>query len=296
MKALFLVFTGTGNTLRVCIGLLTRWREMGNEGDLALIRKGSECPDPRGYDTVIVGYPVHAFNAPAPVLKFLKKLPVGEQKPVYLVRTSGEPLKLNDASGITPRRILKKRGYTVRGEFHYVMPYNIIFRHSEEMATRMWRDAEILMDRDVKTIAAGEGEIKRVNAFRRMVAFTLRIEHTAMPCIGKTFKVKKKHCIGCGVCEKLCPQGNIRMKDDKPKFGGHCVGCMACAFACPMDAVRISLLNGWRVNGKYEFNAAPATDEEVCKYCRKAYLKYFRATEMLAAADAGTDKASEVKE
>ena len=291
MRALFLVFTGTGNTLRVCDGLLGRLRELGHEGELSLIRKDSACPDPSGYDLVIVGYPVHAFNAPASVLKFLKKLPKGEQKSVYLVRTSGEPLKLNHASGITPRRILKKRGYKVCGEFHYVMPYNIIFRHSEEMASRMWRDAEILMDRDAKTISAGTGELKRVNALRRMVAFTLRIEHTAMPCIGKTFKAKKKLCIGCGVCAKLCPQGNIRMKNGRPKFGGHCVGCMACSFGCPKDAVRISLLNAWRVNGRYGFDAAPATDSEVCKYCRKAYLKYFRETEALAPVDA-----AEVKE
>ena len=289
MRALFLVFTGTGNTLRVCNGLLARWQDLGHEGELVLIRKDSGYPDPHAFDLIVVGYPVHAFNAPASVLKFLKKLPNGVQKPVYLVRTSGEPLKLNEASGITPRRILKKRGYTVRGEFHYVMPYNIIFRHSEEMAARMWKDAELLMDRDVKTLAAGEGEIKRVNGLRRLVAFTLRIEHPAMPCIGRTFKAKKKLCIGCGVCAKLCPQGNIRMKNGRPKFGGHCVGCMACSFGCPKDAVRISLLNAWRVNGRYGFDATPATDEEVCRYCRKAYLKYFRETEVLVPENADTE-------
>ena len=282
MRAIFYVFSGTGNTRRVCDGLLARWQSLGNEGELVMIRKESEYPDPSGYDIVIVGYPVHAFNAPASVLKFLKKLPKGDKKPAYLVRTSGEPLKLNDASGITPRRILKKRGYQVRGEFHYVMPYNIIFRHPEKMASRMWRDAELLMDGDIKMIEAGAGARKRVNGLRRMVAFTLRIEHTAMPCIGKTFRAKKKTCVGCGACVKLCPQGNIRMKNGRPKFGGHCVGCMACAFGCPKDAVRISLLNAWRVNGNYGFDETPATDDEVCRYCRKAYLRYFREAEALA--------------
>ena len=282
MRAIFYVFSGTGNTRRVCDALLERWRALGHDGELVMIRRGSEYPDPREFDCVIVGYPVHAFNAPSSVLKFLKKLPRSEKKiPVHLVRTSGEPLKLNDASGVAPRRILKRRGYTVCGEFHYVMPYNIIFRHSEAMASRMWQDAELMLDGDVRAIASGTGECKSVNAFKRLVAFTLRIEHPAMPIIGKTFRATKT-CVGCGACEKLCPQRNIRMVNGKPKFGMHCVGCMACSFGCPKDALRISVLNGWRVNGRYSFTAAPATDGEVCKYCRKAYLKYFREAEALA--------------
>ena len=54
---------------------------------------------------------------------------------------------------------------------------------------------------------------------------------------------------------------------------------MACAFSCPEDAVKISVLNAWRVNGQYSFDGAPAEDAEVGRYCRKMYLRYFHESE-----------------
>ena len=283
MRAIFYVFSGTGNTRKVSEAFIERWRARGHEADLAMIRKNGEYPDPSGYDVVVVGYPVHAFNAPTTVLKFLKKLPVGgdkkNPKPAYLLRTSGEPLKLNNASGIMPKRILKKRGYRVLDEFRYVMPYNIIFRHSDKMVARMWKDANLRLDKDAGTMSEASGQNMVMDPLKRLVSFVLRIEHSAMPVIGRTFKAKKKLCVGCGICEKVCPQGNIKIVKGKPKFGGSCVGCMGCAFACPKDAIRTSVLNSWRVNGAYSFDGEPAKDEEICRYCRRAYLRYFHETE-----------------
>lgn len=131
MKIGMYVFSGTGNTLRVCTRLANELKKFGHETQLTSIKKDRKTPVSTNYDCLIIGYPVHAFNAPAPVLKFLKSLPQATREiSVYLVRTSGEPLKLNDAAGITPKNILIKRGYQALGEFSYVMPYNIIFRHS----------------------------------------------------------------------------------------------------------------------------------------------------------------------
>lgn len=278
MKALFCVFSGTGNTLKVSEKLAEELHSWGVDTDVYNIKACAELPEISGYEMLLIGYPVHAFNPPASVIGFLKKLPQAENMPAYIVRTSGEPLKLNDASGITPRRILKKRGYAVRGEFSCVMPYNIIFRHSDKMAARMWRAAELRIKKAAVEIAKGEGEIAKVNLFRRFVAFVLRIEHTAMPFIGRRFRVTE-NCVGCGICAGKCPQNNIKMENGKPKFCKSCVGCMGCSFVCPKDAIKIAILNKWRVNGKYSFDGDSATDDELCDYCKKAYLKYFHESE-----------------
>lgn len=280
MKAGFYAFTGTGNTRRVCNMLAEELKAFGAETQINLVRAGAQLPSPAEYDALVVAFPVHAFNAPTAMLDFLKAMPActGGEHPVWIVRVSGEPLGLNHAAGILPKRILSKKGYTVKGEFAYVMPYNIIFRHSDGMAARMKQDALLLAQRDAQTIFRGEGKLYWNGPFRRAVSFVLRIEHTAMPIMGKHFKVHND-CTGCGACEKVCPQGNIRVENGKPVFGKSCVGCMACAFSCPQDAVRTSLLNGWRVNGAYAFDGAPAKDEEVGRYCRKAYLKYFHEAE-----------------
>ncbi len=279
MRTLLAVFSGTGNTKRVAERMAEEIRKQGHAAEVVLIRKETPMPAIGEYDMLILGYPVHAFNAPKAVLKFIKTLPKTEQMPVYLLRTSGEPSKLNDASGISPRRILKRRGYAVKGEFVYVMPYNIIFRHSDGMAARMWQAVELRIPRDTKAILEGAENLKHVGPVRRAAAFAVRIEHPAMPILGKTFHASKKKCVGCGACVSLCPRGNIHMKKGRPHFGMHCVGCMACAFGCPEDAVKISLLNAWRVNGQYSFDGTPAEDEEVGRYCRKMYLRYFHESE-----------------
>ena len=153
MKIVCCCFSGTGNTKHACEALLSELEKRGHMTSFCPIRADADRPETDGCDCLIVGYPVHGFNAPKPVLKFLKSLKKTKNAtPCYLLRTSGEPLRLNDASGITPRRILKKKGYRVLGEFHYVLPYNIIFRHSDGMASRMELD---LMRRPLRTESEG---------------------------------------------------------------------------------------------------------------------------------------------
>lgn len=278
MKVLLCIFSGTGNTLKVGKKLAEELEGYGCETDIYRICADSPMPSIESYDVLIVGYPVHAFNTPTIALDFLKKLPLASGKNTYIIRTSGEPLRLNDASSITPRRILAKRNYKVLGEFSYVMPYNIIFRHSDGMVARMWRSAQLRIKQNAADIAVLKENKQRVGPFKRAVSFTLRIEHSAMPFIGKRFKAGDR-CKGCGVCSSLCPKANIKIENGKPKFGKQCIGCMACAFGCPVDAIKISLLNGWRVNGKYSFDGVPAEDDEVCSYCRRSYLRYFHESE-----------------
>lgn len=75
---------------------------------------------------------------------------------------------------------------------------------------------------------------------------------------------------------KNCPEENVKIVDGKFVFGGDCACCVRCSFNCPKDAFDIALLNGWRVNGKYNFeNAAALPSGRHERYCRKSYEKYF---------------------
>ena len=44
-------------------------------------------------------------------------------------------------------------------------------------------------------------------------------------------------CIGCGLCETLCPLKNIQIKDCHPVWGKDCTHCMACIARCPKEAI-----------------------------------------------------------
>lgn len=281
MRAVFNVFSGTGNTHKICRAIMREWQNCGAECKYVNIEKDCEVRDPNEFDRIVIGYPVHAFNAPQIVFDFIKRLPeCSGTRLVYLVKTSGEPLKFNDGSCAHVYDMLKRKGYTVAGEYHYVMPYNMIFRHSDGMAARMWQAAERRIPVEAAEMFAGKVTPLRNGPLKRVVPFIFRIEHPAMPLIGRGYSVTEA-CTGCGMCARGCPQKNITMAGGRPVFGKHCIGCVKCSFYCPVGAIEIGILNGWRVNGEYDFSGEPAKDDEVCRYCRKSYLKYFKEAEKL---------------
>lgn len=44
-------------------------------------------------------------------------------------------------------------------------------------------------------------------------------------------------CVGCGLCAKTCPLGNIKIVDKKPVWGDNCTHCVSCINRCPKKAI-----------------------------------------------------------
>lgn len=44
-------------------------------------------------------------------------------------------------------------------------------------------------------------------------------------------------CIGCAICERVCPRGCYTIEGDHAKAQGMCEQCLACAQACPQLAI-----------------------------------------------------------
>ncbi|MDE6550854.1 MAG: EFR1 family ferrodoxin [Clostridia bacterium] len=276
MKIGIYVFSATGNTARVCKLFQERLLQGGAEVAWHNIEDSySEDVAPDKYDTLILAYPVHGFNAPTIVTEFAKKLPKLKGKGYYIVKSSGEPAKANRASSAQLNGILKSKGYDMLDEFHYVMPYNMIFRHDQYMVNKMWSRALEAADIDAARILEGKrGEIKQ-HIRHRFISKVFRIEHGGMRIIGRHYKVDTDKCVKCMKCVKACPMGNIKYENGKFVFGKKCLGCARCSFNCPVDAFNISLLNGWKVNGAYDFSLKEQPDGKLCKWCNKSYKRYF---------------------
>lgn len=289
MRALVCWFSGTGNTKKIVDEYAAVFDEKGVDYTLCNIEKG-EYFDFADYDMFGIAYPVWGFNAPGIVLDYVKGFSrQKEQKPTFILKTSGEALALNNASSDKLKSLLKKRGFTVTNEYHYLMPYNIIFRHTDGMAHRMWAAVKKTLPVDCAALLGGKHELIKSVPFGRTITAVLRIQQWGGRFNGKRYKVTGD-CVHCDKCVKSCPVGNITDEGGEMKFGKKCLMCMRCAFECPKDAIRIGLFDGWRVNGAYFFDKpyeegenAVGTDKKHSNYCRKSYEKYFARCEEKAA-------------
>ncbi len=284
MKILICYFSGTGNTRRV-VNKFAETMKTEHEVEVhkiedILYKEGYAKPDYCSFDMLGIGYPVHAFNAPSIVIDFLRTLPkLKEKKPAFIVNTSGEPLKLNNISSLKSKSILKRHGFNVTNEYHYCMPYNIIFRHTDDMAYRMWNYAEGIIPLDCKELLAGKEHKLGYVFMGRPMAGIFRVEHWGGRFNGKHYKVNDK-CINCQMCVKICPTNNIKIENGQFKFGKNCLMCMRCAHLCSQNAIKIGWFDKWKVNGPYNFQKPTEEEENRHKnYCKKAYKRYFAECE-----------------
>ena len=277
------VFSGTGNTLKCAEYMKEKLTALGEECALTRVENGEERLEVLP-NTLVIGYPIHGFNMSYNMMNFVKGLPSlkGETRDsavkVYFLKSSGEPLHANDNSSRAAESILRRKGYDVKGEFHYVMPYNMIFRHTDAFAAKMYVAAKKRIDKDAEIVFRGEERRIRRGFVSKLMSGLCKIVRSGMRLSGRFFKVDGGKCLQCGQCARNCPVQNIKIEDGKFSFGKKCIGCMRCSFLCPTDAFRIGLMDFMRVNGKYDFSADP-NEAEICSYCRKAYERYFRETD-----------------
>ena len=263
-------FSGTGNTLKVAESLKNELILLGQQVSLIDI---ASTKDIIQNDTMVIAYPVYGFNPPKNVIDFVRALPNGSQK-VYFLKTSGEPLHLNDASSLALIKMLERKGYIICGEYHYIMPYNMIFRHSDSLASKMLLTAKARLKVAAQEIDEGRRRPILMPLRARFMRVVCKIEHKGMALNGMLYKVNKNKCINCNKCVRLCPNKNITIKNGKFVFGSNCLGCARCAFQCPTDAINTGLLNFHKVNGSYNFDADPSI-AELPKFCQKSYQRYF---------------------
>ncbi len=293
MKIGIFYFSGTGNTKKIALLYKDYFTAHGHECELHTLPLKEDI-DFALYDVIGAGYPIHGFNAPEPLLKFAKALPAfkkgGERKKAFVFKSSGEPVKMSRVSSLKLNKLLKKRGYDVTNEYQYIMPYNMIFRHTDHMAYKMWTTAQRLAPVDCAEIENGVPRPEKKFFMGGFFGWVMRCEHWGAHIIGRGYKAKKD-CIGCGLCAKNCPVGNIKMVDGKPKFGGNCLICARCSFNCPENCISIGMLNGWKVNGAYSFKDGDPDEKNGHEnYCKKAYARYFKE------ADEKIDSASDASD
>lgn len=283
MNVAIFYFSGSGNTKIVAELWQNSIKKLGFAAEIFKIEEISITKfDFSKYDMLGFGHPIHGFNCPKIMEDFCKKIPVQNRKiNAFSFMVSGENLVINNSSNQRIKRFLKRRNINIISEYHYLMPYNMIFRHTEERAFKMLETLKAIIPLDAEDLLVNglNNKLKKIKLLGWFVAL-VRIEQVFAPINGRFFKIDLNKCIKCMKCVNNCPVNNIEFLDGKFKFKNNCVLCTRCSFNCPKDAFSIGLLNNWRVNKPYSFKRPEIEEvDKHKKYCKKSYKKYFENCE-----------------
>lgn len=257
MKCLLIYFTGTFNTRYVSRLLKEKLETVGYEVTLYEIDPlNTEILDLSNYDLIGLGYPIYGYNAPWPFLKFIRKQRFPKGIRTFIYKNSGETEKVNDASSLFVWRKLKRSGAVIENEYHFLMPYNIHFRFKDKLVKEILSMDDKLFDILLYEITHHIPNIKRYKLWHRIVTRVVSIQFFGGDVNSFWYKVDQNKCSQCNLCIKQCPTHNIyRDTNGNIRFHHHCLMCMRCSFYCPKDAFDIGILQGWKVNGRYDFEA-----------------------------------------
>ena len=250
MKILLLYFTGTYNTLFLTTLIKNRLLKDNHQVTTMIINDKLKIKFD-SYDMIGIGYPIHAFNAPKIVERVIKKLNIKNKK-YFIYKNSGEPFKYNDASSYKLYKILKKNNNELIGEYHFLMPYNILFKTKEEFIKYEMQYNLKYINYMCKNLE--NKKPYKVSILARLVCFIFKIQRLGSTINSSNYKVDKSKCIRCRKCINNCPTKNISYSRELRKivFSDKCIMCMRCSFCCPSNAISIGLLEKYKVNGQYD--------------------------------------------
>lgn len=206
-----------------------------------LIKGGKYTIDLSSQKYFGVVYPTFAWDMPYFIRDYFEKCIItGYEKSCYAfaVATCG------GSEGYAVRHIediLMKKGIKLNSMFSLLFPdnYILMFPLSTEEET-------------AKKVAESEGALDEIIIAVKDRNDTQKLTKTKIPkgmykAFAKLFqigsyKTKKfrvnESCIGCGICENVCPVSVISIKDNKPVWNNNkCSKCLACVHNCPKRAI-----------------------------------------------------------
>jgi len=248
-RAVIFYFSGTGNTWLAASRIAQELKRHGVSSDLAALEETSGVPDISDYDMVGIGYPVYSFAIPGYVHRFLKKrLPAGEGRKAFVFSTMGGGTFGSEALASF---LLRRRGYRVIAARPFIAPTNdmvLIGSQAPDSPLAKASIAGLLADVSswVRQMLEGKAGISGDNPMMKLGAAALGFAFSKMISFHAFsmpfwFLKADERCTRCGLCERICPVGNIKGSLSNPRFGTRCIFCERCLNLCPHNAVHFLL-------------------------------------------------------
>lgn len=228
-------FSSTGNSLYVA----KRLKEKLQDSELVSITKAyNEGNFQYDCEKAIIIWPLHCFGLPVIVEKFVSKLKLNKDAYIFGVQVTGGGQTNNTFVKINELLNSKDLKLSNSIEIKYISNYIRAGRNvTEKRVENALDNNEWKIDRLIERIK--DKEVEEISKAKNLL-------HTAL-YNGWRYKYKNKDkkfnvndsCIGCSICEKICPVKNIEITNSRPIWKGNCVDCMGCVNICPKKAINI---------------------------------------------------------
>ena len=243
MSARIFWFSGTGNSLAVAKKIadgLGDAQLISVASAMKALNAGDALPNDSAPDVIGLVFPVYAFGEPRIINRFLNQYPIPQSKYSFAVVAPASN------AGVTlarTARAFSSRGLTLNAAHTILMPSNYIpFGKIEpkEKQTAKLESAALQIDGIINDIKNRKTTAIANPIFKRwFFTLALKASMAAFPTMDKKYSVNDQ-CTGCGICERICPVGNIRLENDSPVWKHDCEHCLACYHWCPAQAIRFS--------------------------------------------------------
>lgn len=236
---MILYFSATGNSKYCAEYIASRTNdEVISLNDM--MKTGVCSVNCEGAERLGIVAPVYDWDLAYAVSEFLDGLTfenVSGECCVYGLFTCGSNAGLADE---TLRAILCRKGITLNAAFAVSMPDNYVpmFRTAspEKKAMHLAEADESLKEITEEIIAKRHAQ-KMTRKPSRFFVWLVRKFFMPSQRKVKGFSVNDD-CIGCGLCEQVCPMNIITMKDKRPVWTrDECACCLACLHRCPKQAI-----------------------------------------------------------
>ncbi len=250
MRTAVAFFSGTGNTVFVAEYVRDKLAALGITADLLSVEQ-----TPAGrlaeYDLLCFGFPVYEMDAPKFVREYVSRIPAASGKGAFVFCTAGL------LAGNAVRRSLKRlaaKGFVPLGYAVEIMPGSdglaMMAKDSKYVRKALSRDYSRLGNTDkmigaIARAASMPGRFEEI-AVRLPFDFSGFLLNWSWFILSDPFlnSMKKKFyadetCTRCGMCEKFCPAGSIRVTGEKVEFSTACVLCMRCIHHCPSGSIQL---------------------------------------------------------
>jgi len=245
-------FSGTGNSLRIAGSLKERLDNAEVVPIIPLLKNELIVPE---YQSIGIVFPIQSFSYPWIAAEFLSKLYYSGVDYLFAIASSHCFYHVfKDLEKTTPGRRRIDACFAIEMPQNYIPMFRLPSPEQIEKADRNMEEAldfAVKIISEKKTYRPKDSPLWFPVSHLMFPLLTGYFRKIRLPEMGRSFYADEK-CSGCGICEKLCPSGRIKMENGRPRWLNEikCTYCFACLHLCPGQSVQIKGRNTAKI-GRY---------------------------------------------